>query len=602
MASILGEQGIEIYSRLLGYVRPYRRTFAISIASMALLAATAPILPALLQPLLDGSFVAKDATARWLIPALIVLVFLVRGTLNYVGDVTLQWVAQKTVMDLRGAVFRKLVRLPSKFYDHNVSGALISKLTFDITQVAEASTRGLIVLVQDSLAAAGLVIYLVYSNWSLALIVLLMAPFVGLVVTWLGVRLREMSRGLQQSMGMISQVAQETIECQKAVKIFGGQAYEIDRFEQAINRVRQYTMKVAMAAAASGPLVLLILSLALAVIIYLAGKQAEAGTMSVGEFVSFFTAIGMLLSPIKRLTGINEHLQRGLAAAESVFALIDQDSEPDQGTLTLAEVSGRIELREVNLSYGDGHAAALNGVSVIIAPGETVALVGASGSGKSSFVNLIPRFYKPSSGQIVIDGVDIEAITLASLRGHIALVSQDVVLFNDSIRNNIAYGAMRGAKDIEVLRAAEVAHVMEFVKDMPQGLDTVIGENGVRLSGGQRQRLAIARAILKNAPILILDEASSSLDSASERHIQEALEGLRKGRTCIIIAHRLSTIENADRIIVLDKGKIVEIGTHADLIARQGVYTKLHRLQFMEDRRAANNPNNPELSALSTLF
>ncbi|MGH8580071.1 MAG: lipid A export permease/ATP-binding protein MsbA [Gammaproteobacteria bacterium] len=586
MRSIRSGQSTQIYKRLLSYVRPYWRTFGVAIASMALLALSAPALPALLQPLLDGSFVAKDPTARWLIPSLIILVFLIRGVLSYVGDVTVQWVSQKVVMDLRAAMFRKLVTLPSKFYDNAASGGLISKLTFDVAQVADASTRGVIVLVQDSLAATGLIIYLNYCNWRLALIILLMAPIVGLIVAWIGKRLRKVSRRVQQSMGLITQVAQETIECQKAVKIFAGQAYEIERFEQAINRVRQFTMKVAAAAAANGPLVLLVLSVALAFITYLAGKQAHAGSMTVGEFVSFFTAIAMLLSPIKRLTGINEHLQRGVAAAESVFALIDRDPEPDQGTVRITRADGKIEFRDVSLSYDPAHAQALRGVSVVIAPGETVALVGASGSGKSSFVNLISRFYSPSSGQIFIDGVDIEAITLTCLRGNIALVSQEVILFNDSIRSNIAYGAMRASSEAEVVRAAEAAHVMEFVQALPAGLDTVIGENGVRLSGGQRQRLAIARAVLKDAPILILDEASSSLDSASERHIQEALEDLRKGRTCIIIAHRLSTIENADRIIVLDKGTIAETGTHADLIAHPGVYTKLHRLQFKDARRA----------------
>ncbi|MGH8653777.1 MAG: lipid A export permease/ATP-binding protein MsbA [Gammaproteobacteria bacterium] len=586
MRSITGGQSIQIYRRLLGYVRPYWRTFGTAIASMALLAVSAPALPALLQPLLDGSFVAKDPTARWLIPSLIILVFLVRGVLSYIGDVTIQWVSQKVVMDLRAAMFRKLVTLPSKFYDNAASGGLISKLAFDVAQVADASTRGVIVLVQDSLAATGLIIYLIVCNWSLALIFLFMAPIIGLIVAWAGRRLREMSRRVQQSMGMITQVAQETIECQKAVKIFAGQSYEIERFEQAINRMRQFTMKVATAAAANGPLVMLVLSVALAFITYLAGKQAQGGSMTVGEFVSFFTAIAMLLSPIKRLTGINEHLQRGVAAAESVFALIDRDPEPDQGTQRITRADGKIEFRDVSLSYDAAHAQALRGVSVLIAPGETVALVGASGSGKSSFVNLISRFYSPSSGQILVDGVDIEAITLPSLRDNIALVSQEVILFNDSIRNNIAYGAMRDSGEAEVVRAAEAAHVMEFVHALPAGLDTLIGENGVRLSGGQRQRLAIARAVLKDAPILILDEASSSLDSASERHIQEALEDLRKGRTCIIIAHRLSTIQNADRIIVLDKGKIAETGTHAELIAHPGVYTKLHRLQFKDSRRA----------------
>ncbi len=569
----------ELYLRLLRFVVPHWRMFAVSIASLVLLAATEPLLPALMKPLLDGSFVEKDQDSRLLIPGFIILLFLVRGAINYVGDISMHSVAQKVVMDLRAAMFRKFVLLPANYYGQHSSGDLVSKFTFDVTQVSQAATRGLSVLVQDSLALLGLVAYMLYLNWMLTLTVLLIAPIVGLVIIAVSGRLRRMSRLLQQSMGAINQVAQETIECHKVVKIFDGRAYEMDRFHTAINLARKYNMKV-ITTAANVPIVQLLMAIALAVIVYFASSQAAEGEMTVGDFMAFLTAMTLLVPRIKRIAGINEHLQRGLAAAESIFAVIDQEPEPDHGAIALDRAHGALAFRGVSFAYPHSTANALTDVSISIAPGETVALVGASGSGKSTFVNLIPRFYHLTRGKILVDGVDIEAIILESLRKNIALVTQEVVLFNDTIRNNIAYGALRNLSDQEVRRAAEAAHVMDYVRQMPLGLETMIGDNGVRLSGGQRQRLALARALLKDAPILILDEATSSLDSASERHIQEALETLRQGRTCIIIAHRLSTVENADRIIVLQHGRIVEVGSHRELVKRRGVYSELHRIQF----------------------
>lgn len=573
----------DLYRRLLQYVWPYRRTFLLSILSLALLAATEPILPALMKPLLDGSFIKQDPNTRLLVPALIVGIFLLRGILSFAGEVSVHWVANKVVMDLRNEMFRKLVMLPSTFYDNTKSGELVSKLTFDVSQVAQATTNTLTVLVRDSLAAVALLIYMLYLNWRLWCIAVMAAPIVSLIVTIVSRRLRTLNRKLQQSMGAMTHLLQETIDCQKAVKVFGGQAYEAKRFQQASNAARQFAMKVVATSEANRPLIQLIVTVALALMIYVAASESAAGNMTVGDFVAFFTAMVLLLSPVKRLTDINNPLQRGLAAAESIFGLIDEPAEPDEGRISLARAPGEIRFSNVSFSYLQGGARALSNISVIIAPGETAALVGASGSGKSSLVNLIPRFYHPSSGRILIDGVDIREITLESLRRNIALVTQEVVLFNDTVRNNIAYGALREVGEEEVLRAAEAARVMEFVRTLPQGLDTWIGENGVRLSGGQRQRLAIARALLKDAPILILDEATSALDTASERYIQEALESVQRGRTCITIAHRLSTIEKADRIIVLRHGRVVEIGTHAELIRRQGVYAELHRLQFAQE-------------------
>ena len=570
----------DLYRRLLRYVLPYWRIFLFSIISLVLLGATEPILPALMKPLLDGSFIEQDPTARLLIPALIIGVFLWRGIAGFAGEMALNWVAHKVVMDLRNEMFQKLVMLPASFHDNTKSGELISKLTFDVAQVAQAATQTLTVLVRDSLAATGLLLYMLYLNWRLWLIAVLAAPVVGLIVTVVSRRLRSLNRKLQQSMGAMTEVIQETIDCQKVVKVFGGQSYEGARFRQVSNQLRQYTMKIVTTSQANSPIIQVTMAMALATMIYIAASEARAGTLTAGDFIAFFTAMILLLSPVKRLTDINNPLQRGLAAAESIFALLDEPQEPDEGKMSMGRAAGEIRFCELGFCYPHQPTPVLNDVSVTIAAGETVALVGASGSGKTSLVNLIPRFYHPTSGRIALDGIDIRAITLQSLRRNIALVTQEVVLFNDTVRNNIAYGAMRELSDGEVLRAAQAAHVMEFVRTLPEGLETLIGEHGVRLSGGQRQRLAIARALLKDAPILILDEATSALDTASERYIQAALEALKQGRTCIIIAHRLSTVEHADRIMVLKHGRIVEIGTHAELIRRQGVYAELHRLQF----------------------
>jgi ATP-binding cassette, subfamily B, bacterial MsbA len=570
----------DLYRRLLRYVLPYWRIFLFSIISLVLLGATEPILPALMKPLLDGSFIEQDPTARLLIPALIIGVFLWRGIAGFAGEMALNWVAHKVVMDLRNEMFQKLVMLPASFHDNTKSGELISKLTFDVAQVAQATTQTLTVLVRDSLAATGLLLYMLYLNWRLWLIAVLAAPVVGLIVTVVSRRLRRLNRKLQQSMGAMTEVIQETIDCQQVVKVFGGQSYEGARFRQASNQLRQYTMKIVTTSQANTSIIQVTMAMALATLIYIAASEARAGTLTVGDFIAFFTAMILLLPPVKRLTDINSSLQRGLAAAESIFALLDEPQEPDEGKMSMGRAAGEIRFCELGFCYPHRPSPVLSDVSVTIAAGETVALVGASGSGKTSLVSLIPRFYHPTSGRIALDGIDIRAITLQSLRRNIALVTQEVVLFNDTVRNNIAYGAMRELSDGEVLRAAQAAHVMEFVRTLPEGLETLIGEHGVRLSGGQRQRLAIARALLKDAPILILDEATSALDTASERYIQAALEALKRGRTCIVIAHRLSTVEHADRIMVLKHGRIVEIGTHAELIRRQGVYAELHRLQF----------------------
>jgi subfamily B ATP-binding cassette protein MsbA len=571
---------LQLYLRLLGHVKPYWVPFALSIVGMVVTAVTEPVFPALLKPLLDGSFVHKEGGLLGWLPAIIIGLFLVRGVASYASDYAIGWVANKVVMDLRNAMFAKLVRLPTYYYDNHTSGSLISKFTFDVLQLTGAATSVVSVLFRDSLTIATLLGYLFYLNWQLTLVALLVAPPAVAITRVFSIRLRAMSRAEQAAMGDLNHALEESIGCHRVVKVFGGQEYEAKRFDSGANKVRRFGMKVTSAAAANVPLVQIVVSIALALIIYLAVRQATAGQATVGEFVSFLTALVLIFQPLKRLTGVNQSLQRGLSASENVFRLIDEQSESDSGTRDLTRAKGDIEFKQVGFTYpGTGHPA-LDRVSFSIRSGETVALVGASGAGKSTLANLLPRFYSPDTGQILLDGVDIATLKLASLRANIALVSQDIILFNDTVAANIAYGRLAGTSEADIIRAAEAAHAMQFIREMPGGLATAIGEDGVRLSGGQRQRLAIARAFLKNSPVLILDEATSALDSESERYVQEALETLMKGRTTLVIAHRLSTIERADRIVVLDSGRVTEIGRHADLLAASGIYANLHRLQY----------------------
>ena len=577
----------DLYLRLLRYVSPYWRMFAASIFCTIVVAATEPALPALLKPLLDGSFVKHDRTLTNLIPLLLILLFVVRGSFTFASSYATNWVATKLVMDLRNQMFHKLISLPTPYYDNVSSGAVIANIAFNVTQVTAAGTNVVTVSVRDSFTILGLLAWMFYLNWKLSLIALLIMPLVALTVRVFSKRLRKMSHSSQHALGDVTHVLEEALAGHKVVKVFGGEAYETRRFDEANNRLRRFSIKQNVAASLHVPLVQGIAALALATIIYIATLQSSGNLITVGGFVSFITAMLMLLAPIKRLTSINEALQRGLAAAEVVFELLDHDSEPDQGSIELARASGRIELRDVTVQYEPESKFALQDVSLSIAPGETVALVGQSGSGKTSLVNLIPRFYHPTHGALLLDGHNLMDIKLSSLRDNIAFVSQDVVLFNDSIAANIAYGRKSQATTAEILAAAEAAHAMEFIRDLPQGLHTMVGENGVKLSGGQRQRIAIARAILKNAPILILDEATSALDTQSERHVQAALETLMRARTTIVIAHRLSTIEKADRIVVMQQGGIAEQGTHQALLERGGIYADLYRTQFARQAASA---------------
>lgn len=572
----------QLYFRLLKYVAPYWRVFAIAIVAMVVSAAAEAGFPALLKPLLDGSFVEKDPTTMQLMPFLLVGIVLLRGIASFASSYAMSWVANKMVMDLREAMFKHLVTLPTRYYDERASGNLIASIAFNVSAVTEAGTSVITVLVKDSVTLIGLLGWMFYLNWELTLIALTITPLVALIVRAVSRRIRSVSRSSQKALGHITHVLEEAIQGHRVVKVFGGQRYETGRFTNAVNHARLLNMKQVIASATGVPMVQLLAGISLAIILFIATRQTAANELTVGGFVSFLAAMLMLLSPLKRLTSINEPLQRGLAAAEMIFDLLDETPERDTGTIEVRRARGEIVFDHISLAYDRGANRALDDINLSIRAGETVALVGPSGGGKTSLVNLIPRFYHPTEGRILLDGQDLETLTLDSLRANIALVSQDVVLFNDTLAANIAYGQRPDISEQEIIAAAEAAHAMEFIKDMPLGLQTEIGERGVRLSGGQRQRIAIARAILKNAPILILDEATSALDSASERHVQAALETLMQNRTTIVIAHRLSTIENADRIVVMQKGRIVEIGSHNELLEKNGVYANLHRIQFAQ--------------------
>ena len=567
-----------LYRRLLRYVWPYRWIFGLAILGMAITSATEPAFAALMKPLLDGGFVKRDPDTMHYVPLLIVGLFILRGIATFIAEFSMNWVARRVIFDIRAAMFERLVHLPSAFFDSHPSGTLISKVIYDVEQVANASTSALSSIVKDTISIFGLFGWMLYLDWQLTILLIVLAPLVGYVIRSMSRRFRSVSHLIQRSMGDISHVVQEAIEGQRVIKTFEGQGAEMRRFAAVNNRNRQQAMKKVAVAASGVPLVQLFAASALAAVVYLAMRQTE---ITVGSFISYIAAMVLMLAPVRRLTQVNEPIQTGLAAAQSVFKFMDEAPEVDTGHIVRERVAGRVEFRNVGFRYATAQIDALHDVSFTVEPGQTVALVGASGSGKTTIAALLPRFYRVTQGEIRLDGHNIADYRLDNLRRHVAVVSQDTVLFDDSLRNNIAY-ARPQASDAEIAAVAEAANVLEFAQRMPEGLDTMIGENGVRLSGGQRQRLAIARALLKNAPILILDEATSSLDTASERHVQAAMTQLLRDRTTLVIAHRLSTVERADKIIVLDKGRIIEMGTHAQLLERAGAYARLHRMQFNE--------------------
>ncbi len=570
----------QLYARLLRHVWPYRGVLLAGIAGMIVGGLADAALAKLTGPMIDQLFVHKNRGLLILLPMAIIGVFLVSGLASFTSGYSSAWVGNKVILDLRRAMFGKVLRLPPAFFDEVPTAQLVAKFTNDVNNLASASTSVLTILVRDSVTIVALLAVLLSSNWKLTLIAFVVIPPIALVSRAFSRRLRNMSRENQRAVGGIAEVLDEAIANQRVVRVFGGQAYESERFEKAGLRIRRFMMKQAAAAAGTVPVTQLIVACAIAAIVYFAAGQAFAGSTDVGQFIVFIGATGMLLQPLKRLTGVNEQLQKGLAGCESVFGLIDEEPEQDHGTVVIERAQGAIRFHDVSLSYAGTSRPALAHVTLEVRPGDTVALVGPSGSGKSSLIHLLARFYRPDSGRITLDGHDLEALTLESLRRQISLVSQSVVLFNDTVAANIAYGRADRAPRADIERAARAAHAMEFIEMLPRGLDTEIGENGAKLSGGQRQRIAIARAILKDAPILLLDEATSALDTESERAVQAALETLMEGRTTIVIAHRLSTIEKADRIVVMSQGRIVESGSHADLVGAGGVYAGLHRLQF----------------------
>ncbi|KHD06954.1 lipid transporter ATP-binding/permease [Candidatus Thiomargarita nelsonii] len=566
-----------LYLRLLGYVAPYWRVFALAILAIIVMALTDPILAALIQPLLDGGFVDKDPTMMKWMPIFLIILFSIKGLSLLASNVGMTWVASRLVMDLRVAMFSKILTLPTSEFDKTSSGVLLSKVTYDVNRVMAAATEALIILVRDSLTVLGLLAWMFYLNWMLSLIVFTVLPLTIVIIRLVSRRLRRMNTSMQDAMGYITRVLEEAIGGHKLVKVFGGHRYEQNRFQFASNQVRQLEVKTKIISGLSVFIVQILTASALGVIIYIAAQQSAADNITVGGFVSLFTAMGLLFSPIKRLTQVNDKLQQGLAAAQSVFNLIDQASEISPPKGDLARFSGKLTFQHLHFAYEGQASPALQDISLSIMPGETVAFVGASGSGKTSLANLIPHFYSVTEGQLLVDDVNINDLPLETLRANIAIVSQDVVLFNDSVAANIAYGAMAEAPRDKIIAAAQAAYAMEFIEQMSDGLDTPIGERGVKLSGGQRQRLAIARALLKDAPILIFDEATSALDTQSEHQVQQSLDKLKQGRTMLIIAHRLSTIAKADRIVVMEKGRIVEMGQHAELIEKQGIYAKLYQ-------------------------
>ncbi len=572
--------GAKVYRRLFAYVRPYWLAFAVSVLAMALLAATATGFAAVMRPLLDGSFVAKDPATIRLVPLLVVGLFVVRASAGFISDYCIHWVGRHVVGDVRRAMFEQLLRLPASFYDATSSGQLLSKLIYDVEQLARASTSAVTVLVKDTLTVLGLIAWMFYLDALLAAVFVIAGPLIALLVRYVNRRFRRISTRLQNSMGDITHVAEEVIQAQRVVKVFGGQQHEMGQFSKANESNRHLNMKFSATSSSSSAVIQIISACALASIIFIATLDSMLATISVGSFVSFVTAMVLMMGPLKSITSVNALLQRGIAAAQSIFALLDTDAERDSGTLRSARAQGALAYSQVNFDYGKGPV--LHDINFSARPGQTVALVGRSGSGKSTLVSLLPRFYDVELGRITLDGQDIRALTLESLRDQIALVSQEVILFNDTIASNIAYGKLAQATEADIIQAAEAAYAMEFIRHLPQGLNTLVGENGVLLSGGQRQRIAIARALLKDAPILILDEATSSLDSESERYIQAALERLMQRRTTLVIAHRLSTIERADLILVMRGGRIVESGRHAELLAQNGHYAALYRMQFTE--------------------
>ncbi|KPQ25719.1 MAG: lipid A export permease/ATP-binding protein MsbA [Halomonas sp. HL-48] len=574
------ESGWVLYKRLLSYVKPHWRAFSLALVGFVVYAASSTALAEMMKRLIDG-IQNPDASFRLFLPMFVIIMFTARGIGTFLSTYFMSYVGRYVIHTLRCDVFAHMLHLPGKFFDHHSSGHLVSRVTYHVEQVAGAATKAFTILLREGLFVIGLLGYLFWTNWLLTLLFLGVTPVIAGVVSYASKRFRRLSKRIQHSMGDVTHVASEALSGHRVVRTHGAEAYERQRFERVSEENRRQSMKEAMTRAISSPVILILVAISMAILVWLAMAPALMASMTPGEFVAFITAAALMVKPVRQLTEINSEIQKGIAAASELFGLMDVAPENDNGTYSVERLAGSVKLENVSFRYDDDQPYVLRDINLEVAPGEMVAIVGRSGSGKSTLVSLLPRFYHPSEGRITVDDVALEEYALRPLRQQMALVSQQVTLFNATITDNIAYGIDNPDPDA-VKAAAEAAYADEFIDQLPQGYATVVGENGVMLSGGQRQRLAIARAIFKDAPLLILDEATSALDTESERYIQKALEDVCQGRTTLVIAHRLSTIERADRIIVMDQGRIIEQGSHKTLLAAGGAYAALHQLQFQE--------------------
>jgi len=579
MTSKTDKQGWAIYRRLLTYVKPHSGIFAVAVLGYVIFSITGVATAEWLGWTID-QVTARNPDARIISPLLCVLIVAVRGIGGFMGGYSLEYISNSIVHKLRCDVMERMVALPVRFYDQSTAGRLVSKVTYDVQQISGAATNAVTVIFREGLTVIGLLIALFWSNWQLSLVFLIVAPCVAGVVRFASGKFRRYSAQMQNSMGDVTQITNESIKGQRVVRTFNATGYVVEKFRRASERNRRQNMKMVGTQSVAIPVIQILVSIAMAVLIWFAMSPELVANSTAGDFVTYLTVAGLLAKPIRQLSQVNSVIQRGISAADSVFTLLDEEVEQDQGSHQVARVRGEVSFTQVSFSYKEGEQV-LADIELHVRPGQSVALVGRSGSGKSTLVSLLPRFYDTAAGQVAIDGVAVQDYTLESLRRQIAVVSQDVVLFEGTVADNIAYGSSEISEEA-VREAARNAHALEFIDKLDGGLNAVVGDAGLMLSGGQRQRLAIARALLKDAPILVLDEATSALDSESEQHIQQALNVLMKGRTTFVIAHRLSTIENADLILVMDKGQIVERGTHQQLLALQGHYAALHRIQFSD--------------------